>query len=226
MVLGGHGDTMVPVPSYCTINGVPVAQLIAADKLEAIVDRTRNGGGEIVKLMGTSAYYAPASAAIAMAEAYLKDEKRLLACAAFLEGEYGYKDLYIGVPVVIGGQRRREDRRDRAQRRREGDARQVGGGRARADRSLEEAVRRDHEDPRVPGQGDAQEVRRPGPKGIAGVSVDEAERRRQGCMHETGSPVVVVKAQIHAGGRGKGGGVKVVKGARGGARGRARRCSA
>jgi malate dehydrogenase len=103
MVLGGHGDTMVPVLSYCTINGVPVKQLIAADKLSAIADRTRNGGGEIVKLMGTSAFYAPASAAILMAEAYLRDEKRLLPAAAFLDGEYGYKDLYMGVPVVIGG---------------------------------------------------------------------------------------------------------------------------
>jgi malate dehydrogenase len=103
MVLGGHGDTMVPVLSYCTINGVPVTQLIARDKLAAIADRTRNGGGEIVKLMGTSAFYAPASAAIAMAEAYLHDQKRLLPCAAFLDGEYGYKDLYMGVPVVLGG---------------------------------------------------------------------------------------------------------------------------
>jgi malate dehydrogenase len=103
MVLGGHGDTMVPVLSYCTVNGVPVTQLIAADKLQAIADRTRNGGGEIVKLMGTSAFYAPASAAIQMAEAYLRDEKRLLPAAAFLDGEYGYKDLYMGVPVVIGG---------------------------------------------------------------------------------------------------------------------------
>jgi malate dehydrogenase len=103
MVLGGHGDTMVPVISYCTVNGIPVSQLISAEKLAAIVDRTRNGGGEIVKLMGTSAYYAPASAAILMAEAYLRDEKRLVPCAAFLDGEYGYKDLYMGVPVVIGG---------------------------------------------------------------------------------------------------------------------------
>src|SRR5262245_40987743 len=102
MVLGGHGDTMVPVTSYCTINGIPVRQLIAADKLAAIVDRTRQGGGEIVKLMGTSAYYAPASAAMTMAEAYLRDEKRLVPAAAYLDGEYGYKDLYMGVPVVIG----------------------------------------------------------------------------------------------------------------------------
>jgi malate dehydrogenase len=102
-VLGGHGDDMVPVLSYCTINGTPVRQLIAKDKLDAIVDRTRKGGGEIVGLMGTSAYYAPASSAVAMAEAYLKDAKRLLPAAAYLEGEYGYKDLFLGVPVVIGG---------------------------------------------------------------------------------------------------------------------------
>jgi malate dehydrogenase len=102
LVLGGHGDTMVPILSNCTINGIPVRQLIAADKLNAIVDRTRNGGGEIVKLMGTSAFAAPATSAIAMATAYLKDQKRLFACAAYLEGEYGYKDLYMGVPIVIG----------------------------------------------------------------------------------------------------------------------------
>jgi len=103
MVLGGHGDTMVPVPSYCTINGIPVRQLIAADKLAAIFERTRNGGAEVVKLMGTSAYYAPASSAIQMARAFLHDEKRLIPCAAFLCGEYGYQDLYIGVPVILGG---------------------------------------------------------------------------------------------------------------------------
>jgi malate dehydrogenase len=102
MVLGGHGDTMVPVISYCTVYGIPVAQLIAPEKLAAIVERTRGGGGEIVKLMGTSAYYAPASAAIVMAESYLKDQKRLVPAAAYLDGEYGYKDLYMGVPVVIG----------------------------------------------------------------------------------------------------------------------------
>jgi malate dehydrogenase len=103
MVLGGHGDTMVPVPSYCTINGIPVRQLIAADKIAAIIERTRNGGAEVVKLMGTSAYYAPAASAIQMARAFLHDEKRLVPCAAFLRGEYGYKDLYIGVPAILGG---------------------------------------------------------------------------------------------------------------------------
>jgi malate dehydrogenase len=103
MVLGGHGDTMVPVPSYCTINGIPARQLLSADKLAAIFERTRNGGAEVVKLMGTSAYYAPAASAIQMARAFLHDEKRLIPCAAFLRGEYGYQDLYIGVPVILGG---------------------------------------------------------------------------------------------------------------------------
>jgi malate dehydrogenase len=103
MVLGGHGDDMVPVLSMTTINGVPASSLIAKEKLDKIIERTRKGGGEIVNLMGTSAYYAPASAAVQMAKAYLRDEKRLLACAAYLEGEYGYKDLFMGVPVVIGG---------------------------------------------------------------------------------------------------------------------------
>jgi malate dehydrogenase len=102
MVLGGHGDDMVPIASATTINGIPVDRLIAKDKLDAIVARTRTGGGEIVGLMGTSAYYAPAAGAIAMAEAYLLDQKRLLAAATLLTGQYGYKDLYLGVPVVIG----------------------------------------------------------------------------------------------------------------------------
>ncbi|WP_104977962.1 malate dehydrogenase [Sorangium cellulosum] len=103
MVLGGHGDDMVPVLSACTINGVRATELISKDKLEAIVARTRKGGGEIVGLMGTSAYYAPASSAVAMAESFLLDQKRLLPAAVYLDGEYGYKDLYMGVPVVIGG---------------------------------------------------------------------------------------------------------------------------
>jgi malate dehydrogenase len=103
MVLGGHGDDMVPVLSMTTINGVPASTLIAKDKIQSIIERTRKGGGEIVALMGTSAYYAPASAAVAMAEAYLLDQKRLLPCAAYLDGEYGYKDLFMGVPCLIGG---------------------------------------------------------------------------------------------------------------------------
>ena len=103
MVLGGHGDDMVPVLSMTTINGVPAQTLIAKDKLSAIVERTRKGGGEIVGLMGTSAYYAPASAAVSMAEAFLLDQKRLLPCAAHLDGQYGFKDMCIGVPAIIGG---------------------------------------------------------------------------------------------------------------------------
>jgi malate dehydrogenase len=104
MVLGGHGDDMVPLLSFTTLNGVPIANFVPQDKLDAIIKRTRGGGGEIVKLMGTSAYYAPASASIVMAEAYLKDQKRLLAGAAHLTGQYGYKDMFLGVPVVIGGE--------------------------------------------------------------------------------------------------------------------------
>ncbi len=86
-----------------TIHGIPVGTLIAKDKLDKIVDRTRKGGGEIVNLMGTSAYYAPASSAVAMARSYLLDQKRILAGATYLDGEYGFKDLFMGVPIVIGG---------------------------------------------------------------------------------------------------------------------------
>ena len=103
MVLGGHGDDMVPILSATTVNGVPLTEFVAKEKLDAIIARTRVGGGEIVKLMGTSAYYAPASAAVAMAESYLYDQKRILPVAAHLDGQYGYKDMYIGVPAVIGG---------------------------------------------------------------------------------------------------------------------------
>jgi malate dehydrogenase len=102
LVLGGHGDTMVPVLSDCTVNGIPVTELIEKSKLDAIVERTKGGGGEIVKLMGTSAYVAPASGAITMAESFLRDQKRLLPCAAWLTGQYGISGLYIGIPVVIG----------------------------------------------------------------------------------------------------------------------------
>ena len=101
-VLGGHGDDMVPLLRHTTINGFNVTDIIAQNKIDAMIDRTRKGGGEIVGLMGTSAYYAPAAGAIAMAEAYLLDQKRLFPCAAYLEGEYGYKDLYMGVPVILG----------------------------------------------------------------------------------------------------------------------------
>ena len=107
-VLGGHGDTMVPVLEYSTVAGIPVPDLIkmgwsSQEKMDAIVDRTRKGGGEIVGLLGNgSAFYAPASSAIAMADSYLKDKRRLLPCAAWLTGEYGVDGMYVGVPVIIG----------------------------------------------------------------------------------------------------------------------------
>jgi malate dehydrogenase len=103
MVLGGHGDTMVPLVSYTTVSGIPVTQFIAGDKLDAIVTRTRGGGGEIVKHLKTgSAYYAPSSGAVQMVEAIVKDKKRLLPCSAWLTGEFGLKDVYVGVPCVLG----------------------------------------------------------------------------------------------------------------------------
>ncbi len=102
MVLGGHGDTMVPVPSHTSVGGIPLTELLPQDKIDAIIARTRNGGGEIVGLLGYSGYYAPAASSIAMVESILRDKKRVLPCAAYLNGEYGYKDLYIGVPCVLG----------------------------------------------------------------------------------------------------------------------------
>ena len=103
MVLGGHGDTMVPLISYTTVSGIPVTQLLERSQLDAIVDRTRNGGAEIVKYLKTgSAYYAPSSGAVQMAEAIVRDQKRILPCAAWLEGEYGMKGVYLGVPCKLG----------------------------------------------------------------------------------------------------------------------------
>ncbi len=103
MVLGGHGDTMVPLPRYTTVSGVPIAELMSKAKIKELVDRTRFGGGEIVKLLKTgSAYYAPAAAAVEMAKAVFSDEKKLLAASAFLTGQFGIKDIYIGVPVILG----------------------------------------------------------------------------------------------------------------------------
>ncbi|MEE9271336.1 MAG: malate dehydrogenase [Candidatus Krumholzibacteria bacterium] len=102
-VLGGHGDTMVPLPRFCTVEGVPLPELLSQDKIDAIVKRTRFAGGEIVGLLKQgSAFYSPAAAAIEMAESYLRDQKRVLPCAAFLEGEYGVDGYYLGVPVIIG----------------------------------------------------------------------------------------------------------------------------
>lgn len=103
MLMGGHGDEMVPLPRFSTIGGIPVSEFIPAERLEAIVQRTRKGGGEIVNLLKTgSAYYAPAAATAQMVEAVLLDKKRVLPCAAYLDGEYGLSDLYFGVPVVLG----------------------------------------------------------------------------------------------------------------------------
>jgi malate dehydrogenase len=103
MVLGGHGDTMVPLISYTSVSGIPVTQLISTEKLEAIVQRTRSGGAEIVQYLKTgSAYYAPSAGAVQMAEAIVKDKKRILPCAAWLEGEYGLQGLFLGVPCKLG----------------------------------------------------------------------------------------------------------------------------
>ena len=103
MVLGGHGDTMVPITRLATIGGIPAEELISKDRLDAIVERTRFGGGELVKLFGNgSAYYAPAASAIEMAESYIKDKKRVLPCAALCEGEFDINGYFIGVPTVIG----------------------------------------------------------------------------------------------------------------------------
>jgi malate dehydrogenase len=102
MLLGGHGDTMVPLPRYTTVAGIPVTELIDKDKLNAILERTKVGGGELVKLMGTSAWYAPGSAAAQMVEAIVKDQRRIFPVCMKLEGEYGIKDCYLGVPVVLG----------------------------------------------------------------------------------------------------------------------------
>ena len=102
-VLGGHGDTMVPLPRYSTVAGIPVTELLSKERIDVLIERTRKGGAEIVGLLKTgSAYYAPASAAVEMAEAVLKDKKKILPCAAYLEGEYGINDLFIGVPVKLG----------------------------------------------------------------------------------------------------------------------------
>ena len=102
VLMGGHGDTMVPLPRYTTVGGIPVTELIDAAKLEKIIDRTKKGGGEIVNLLGTSAWYAPGSAAAQMVEAIIKDQKRVFPVCALLNGEYGMKNIYLGVPVILG----------------------------------------------------------------------------------------------------------------------------
>ena len=102
VLMGGHGDTMVPLPRYTTVGGIPVTELIDAEKLDAIIERTKFGGGELVKLMGTSAWYAPGSAAAQMVEAIVKDQRRVFPVCIKLEGEYGIDDCYLGVPVILG----------------------------------------------------------------------------------------------------------------------------
>jgi malate dehydrogenase len=102
LTLGSHGDTMVPLPRYTTVAGIPVTELIEESKLNEIIERTKFGGGEIVKLLGTSAWYAPGAAAAQMVEAIVRDQKRIFPVCAWLNGEYGMKDIYLGVPVVLG----------------------------------------------------------------------------------------------------------------------------
>ncbi|NNK80085.1 MAG: malate dehydrogenase [Flavobacteriales bacterium] len=102
VLMGGHGDTMVPLPRYTTVGGIPVTELVAEDRLDAIVERTKKGGGEIVNLLGTSGYYAPGAAAAQMVEAIVKDQKRIFPVCAWLKGEYGLSDIYLGVPVKLG----------------------------------------------------------------------------------------------------------------------------
>ena len=102
LLMGGHGDTMVPLPRYTTVSGIPVTEMIDAEKLDKIIDRTKKGGGELVNLMGTSAWYAPGSAAAQMVEAIVMDQKRIFPCCVKLEGEYGLNDMFVGVPVKLG----------------------------------------------------------------------------------------------------------------------------
>ena len=102
VLMGGHGDTMVPLPRYTTVGGIPVTELISKEKLDAIVERTKKGGGEIVNLLGTSAWYAPGTAAAQMVEAIVRDQKRVFPCCVWLQGEYGLKDVYLGAPVILG----------------------------------------------------------------------------------------------------------------------------
>ena len=102
VLMGGHGDTMVPLPRYTTVGGIPVSEMISDDKLEAIVNRTKKGGGEIVNLLGTSAWYAPGAAAAQMVEAIVKDQRRVFPACVWMQGEYGISDMYLGVPVILG----------------------------------------------------------------------------------------------------------------------------
>ena len=216
-VLGGHGDTMVPLTRYSTVAGIPVPDLVKMGwttqaKIDAMVARTRDGGGEIVKLLERgSAFYAPAASAVAMAESYLKDKKRVLPCAALLNGEYGVKDLYVGVPVVIGagGVERIVEIAMNAEEKGAFDksCAAVGTGRGeKADRlsAAGAADRRGkgglHEHPRIPGQGTVEAF------GVAGARRLRGLDRGRGvaAAEAAAGPGIVVKAQIHAGGRGAG----------------------
>ncbi len=221
-VLGGHGDTMVPLIRYSTVAGIPLPDLIKMKwttqaRLDAIVQRTRDGGAEIVNLLKTgSAFYAPAASAVAMAESYLKDKKRVLPCAAWLNGEYGVKDLYVGTPAVIGSkgvERIVEIQLNGAER-------TMFEKSAESVATLVEACKKiapDLDDLRqrlgitniheYQGKAVLREFGVPVPRGHAAFTVEEAVK----AARDLATPVLVVKAQIHAGGRGKAGGVKVVK---------------
>ena len=102
LLLGGHGDTMVPLPRYTTVSGIPITELIKEDRLNQIIERTKKGGGELVNLMGTSAWYAPGAAAAQMVEAIIRNQRRVFPVCTYLQGEYGLNDLYLGVPVILG----------------------------------------------------------------------------------------------------------------------------
>ena len=138
-VLGGHGDTMVPLPRYSTVAGIPITELLSPERVEALVDRTRNGGAEVVALLKTgSAYYAPAASTFEMVDSILLDRKRVLPCAAYLQGEYGTDGLFVGVPVVLGAGGTGADRRDHVDARGAVGVRRVGGCGSRARREAAE----------------------------------------------------------------------------------------
>ncbi len=142
LLMGGHGDTMVPMPSCTSVGGIPVTRLIDPKRLDEIVDRTRKGGAEIVGLLKTgSAYYAPAAATAQMVEAIVRDKKRLIPCAAYCDKEYGVGGYYVGVPVILGARRRRADHRARADR--------AGAGRLPEERRRRQGIGRGDERTRV-----------------------------------------------------------------------------
>ena len=229
-MLGGHGDTMVPLVRYSTVAGIPLPDLVkmgwtTQERIDAIVQRTRDGGGEIVKLLKTgSAFYAPAAAAIQMAEAYLLDKKRVLPCAAHLNGEYGVDGYYVGVPVVIGagGVERIVEIELDAEERAAFEAsvaavRSLCAAVAAVARCRRRAARR-----REPARAESEpgmniheyqakallkDYGVPVLRGQVAYTPEDAEA----AARELGGPLWVVKAQIHAGGRGKGGGVKLAR---------------